>query len=104
MDTLINKYDTLEELIYSEGVRIQAIDVHVDMDMLLIILNTGSVLQEKLSQYPRLQPATHKELLHYELTGKGTGIHWPDLGEDLSLKGFLRNTIKNQIVGNNKVA
>ena len=103
MDTLINKHDTLESLIYDEDIRIQAIDVHADMDMMLIILNTGSVLQEKLSKYPRLQNATTSELLQYKLTGKGTGIHWPELDEDLSLKGFLRDTIKSQITGH-KVA
>ena len=52
MDTLINNYDSLEQLIYDEGIRIKEIDVHPDMDMLLIILNTGKVLQGQLSKYP----------------------------------------------------
>ena len=103
MNTLANKHDTLEQLIYTEGVRISAIDIHANMDILLIILNTGSVLKEKLSKYPLLVKATGKQILNYELTGNGTGIHWPDLDEDLSLKGFLRDTIKDQITGN-KVA
>ena len=47
----------LEQLIYDEGIRIKEIDVHPNMDMLLIILNTGSVLQEKLSNYPSLHNA-----------------------------------------------
>ena len=100
MDTLINKHDTLEQLIYNEDIRIQAIDVHADMDILLIVLNTGSVLQEKLSKYPRLHHASNEALLNYELLGKGTGIHWPDLDEDLSLKGFLRDAVRNQVLGN----
>ncbi len=99
MDTLINSFDTLEQLIYDEEIRIKEIDVHPDMDMLLIILNTGSVLQEKLSNYPTLKSASIATLRNYELIGKGTGIHWPDLDEDLSLKGFLRNSIKNQVTG-----
>ena len=69
------------------------------MDILLIILNTGSVLQEKISKYPRLRNASLTTLKTYELIGKGTGIHWPELDEDLSLKGFLRDTLKNQVVG-----
>ncbi|MEI8278819.1 MAG: DUF2442 domain-containing protein [Bacteroidota bacterium] len=103
MNTLTNKYDTLEQLIYTEGIKIQAIDVHVDMDMLLIILNTGSVLKEKLSKYFSLKNISSQELMDYELTGNGTGIHWPKLDEDLSLKGFLRDSIKTQIMGD-KVA
>ena len=50
MDTLVNSFDSLEQLIYEEGIRIKEIDVHPDMDILLIILNTGSVLQEKISK------------------------------------------------------
>ena len=99
MDTLINNYDTLERLIYDEGIRIKEIDIHQDIDMLLIILNTGAVLQEKLSTYPRLQKAPLDSLKKYRLIGKGTGIHWPDLDEDLSLKGFLRDAIKKQVFG-----
>jgi len=103
MDTLINNYDTLELLIYQEGIRIKEIDVHPDMDMLLIILNTGRILQEKLSKYPRLRNAPAASLKNYEFIGSGTGIHWPELDEDLSLKGFLRDTIKNQVIGESKI-
>jgi hypothetical protein len=99
MDTLINSYDTLEQLIYDEGIRIKEIDVHPDLDMLLIILNTGSVLQAKLSIYPRLYNSSIETLKRYELIGKGTGIHCPDIDEDLSLKGFLRDAIKTQVMG-----
>jgi len=103
MGTSINKHDTLEQLIYDEEIRIQAIDVHPEVDILLIVLNTRSVLKEKLSTYPRLHNAPKKDLLNYVLTSSGRGIHWPDLDEDLSLKGFLRDAVKSQVLGN-KVA
>ncbi len=103
MDTLVNSYDSLEQLIYDEGIRIREIDVHPDMDILLIILNTGTVLQEKISKYPRLYNASASALNTYELIGKGTGIHWPELDEDLSLKGFLRDTLKNHVTGSIKI-
>ena len=98
MSTSINKHDTLEQLIYSEGIKIQTIDIHKEMDILLIILNTGGVLKETLSKYPRLKIASQNALNNYELIGKGTGIHWPELDEDLSLKGFLRDAIKDRII------
>jgi hypothetical protein len=99
MNTSTNSYDTLEQLIYEEGIRIKEIDVHHDMDLLLVILNTGSVLQIKLSDYPKLKSAQAAALTKYRLIGKGTGIHWTDLDEDLSLKGFLRDAIKKQVTG-----
>lgn len=103
MDTLINRHDALEQLIQDEGIRIQAIDIHADVDIMLIVLNTGNVLKEKLSNYALLKKANPLQLKNYQLTGGGTGIHWPDIDEDLSLKGFLRDAIRNQVVGN-KVA
>lgn len=99
MDTLANSYDTLEQLIYEEGIRIKEIDVHADLDMLLVILNTGSVLQEKLSDHPRLRSANPESLKKYRLIGKGTGVHWEDLDEDLSLKGFLKDAVRKQVIG-----
>ncbi|MES2701590.1 MAG: DUF2442 domain-containing protein [Bacteroidota bacterium] len=99
MNTSINTHDSLEQLIYHEGLRIQAIDVHKDMDLIVVILNTGSVLRENISKYTRLKDATPQMLLNYTLTAKGTGIHWPDVDEDLSLKGLLRDTIKSQVMG-----
>ena len=102
MDTLINKHDALEQLIYDEGIRIKTVDVHADMDMLLIVLNTGYVLKQKLSG-SSLGSASDASLQKYELIGQGTGVHWPDLDEDLSLKGLLSEAIRVQITGD-KVA
>jgi hypothetical protein len=94
-----NKYDALESLIYQEGLRIEAIDIHREMDLFLVVLNTKVILRQKISTYPRLKNATDEQLHHYEFIGNGRGIHWPDVDEDLSLKGFLRDELKN-IVGN----
>jgi hypothetical protein len=99
MNTLENKYDSLESLIFQEGLRIEMIDIHQDLDLFLVILNTKAILRQKISAFPRLKDATEEKLKQYELIGNGTGVHWPELDEDLSLKGFLRNELKN-LVGN----
>ncbi len=104
MSTSTNNYDSLEQLIYSENIGIQAIDVHPDQDLLIILLNTGGILRETISKYPRLKGASEQQLKNYRLIGKGTGVHWPDVDEDLSLKGFLSNGIKNLIYNPHKVA
>lgn len=100
MSTSVNKYDTIEKLIYEEGIRISAVDFHPDLDVMLIILNTKAVLRQPISAYPGLKNADKNSLVQYQLTGNGTGIHWSALDEDLSLKGFLRDELKNVV--NNK--
>ena len=42
-----------------------------------------------LAWYPRLQYGTPKERKFWRLVGNGTGIHWPDLDEDISVEGLL---------------
>lgn len=101
MSTLVNKYDALESLIYQEQLRIEAIDIHHDLDLMLIILNTKAILRQRISGHPGLQRATKEQLHHYQFIGNGTGIHWPDIDEDLSLKGFLHDELRNVVRSNN---
>ena len=95
MNTFQNNFDSLEHLIFEEGLKIQAVDFHKDLDLMLVILNTKAILRQKISSYPRLQKATIDELNKFELIGNGAGIHWSQLDEDLSLKGFLQSELRN---------
>jgi len=98
MSTLPNSpYDAIEDLIFSEGLRIQALDFHPELDMMLVILNTNAVLNQPLSTYSALKNAEKGLLLQYELIGEGTGVHWPELDEDLSLKGFLQSELRRVV-------
>jgi hypothetical protein len=92
-----NQFDTIENLIFTEGLRIEALDFHPDQDMMLVILNTKVVLIQNLSSYKSLKKADKSQLLQYELIGKGTGVHWPQLDEDLSLNGFLQNELRRVV-------
>lgn len=49
MNILENKYDFLESIIFNEGLFIQNIDFHKDLDLMLIVLNSKAVLQQKIS-------------------------------------------------------
>jgi len=100
MNTSINNYDAIEEMIYKEGLRIEAVDFHPELDVMLIILNTKAVLWQRLSSYKLLANASKENLLQYELISNGTGIHWNLLDEDLSLKGFLRDELRNVVKSN----
>lgn len=94
-----NSYDAIEQLIYSDNLQIQAVDFHKEMDLMLIVLNTKAILHQKISSYPTLNNANLAQLQQYELMGNGTGIHWPALDEDLSLKGFLKDELRQTVNG-----
>lgn len=89
-NTDIKSKDPLDKLIFEKGLRIKNVIIDKELDLIGIILNNGKILETKISQYPRLKNATEKELLKWELIGKGVGISWEDLNEDLSAKGFIQ--------------
>jgi len=96
MNTLTNKdnkFDSIEKMIFSNNLRIKKLDIHPDLNIMNIILNTGFVIRTNLSSYPTLKKATRLKVLNYKIIGNGTGIHWPTLDEDLSLKVFLRDEL-----------
>ncbi len=41
----------------------------------------------------RLRKGTPDEISHVELICDGTGLHWPDLDEDLSVAGILEGRL-----------
>jgi hypothetical protein len=94
-----NQFDAIENLIFLEGLRIQALDIHPELDLMTIYLNTKAVLSQHISSYSLLRGADKSQLLQYELIGGGTGIHWPLLDEDLSLKGFLQDELRKVVKG-----
>jgi hypothetical protein len=69
---------------------VAASSVEVTEDELIIALVDGRRISVPLVWYPRLSHATQKERESYELMGRGTGIHWPLIDEDLSVSGILR--------------
>ena len=93
MSSLNNNYDALESIIFEKGLRIVALHFHKSLDLMLVVLNNKKVLAQKLSGSERLKNATEGQLFNYRLISKGVGVHWPDVDEDLSLKGFLREEI-----------
>ena len=65
-------------------------NVSVTKDTLKIELADGRIVEAPLAWYPRLVHATPKERSHCRLIGRGEGIHWPDLDEDISIENVLR--------------
>ncbi len=67
----------------------RAIGLNISDDTLTVDLNDGRTLLVPLGWFPTLQCATEAQRKNWRLIGSGLGIHWPDLDEDLSVKGLL---------------
>ncbi len=65
-------------------------DVRCSDDSLIVDLMDGRTISVPLAWYPRLHGATNEQRAHWEISGGGYGIHWPDIDEDLSTEGLLR--------------
>ncbi len=57
-------------------------------DTLRTDFDDGRSVELPLMWFPRLFRATQAQRDHYELIGKGYGVHWPEVDEDLSAKGL----------------
>jgi len=63
--------------------------VHVSADTLNVDLSDGRSIAVPVEWYPRLANGTTAERSNWRLIGRGEGIHWPDLDEDISVENLL---------------
>lgn len=64
-------------------------DVTVTEDTLSTDLSDGRTISVPLAWFPRLVHATQEERNNWRLIGKGQGIHWENLDEDISVEGLI---------------
>ncbi len=69
----------------------QAAAVHVALtsDSLIVDLADGRSVSVPLAWYPRLLHGTARQRAKLRLVGRGEGIHWPDLDEDISVENVV---------------
>ncbi|HUF37587.1 MAG TPA: DUF2442 domain-containing protein [Anaerolineales bacterium] len=71
-------------------IRISAITaVEITEDSLRVDLEDGRTISIPIAWYPRLDHATEGERKNFRMIGKGMGIHWPELDEDISVEHML---------------
>ena len=63
--------------------------VSVTDDTLSVNLSDGRTILVPTAWYPRLLHAMPKERKKWRLIGRGHGIHWDDIDEDISIEGLL---------------
>jgi hypothetical protein len=66
-----------------------ATDVKIDSEMLTIYLEDGRIISVPIAYFPRLLQATPEQRNSWRLIGRGQGISWKDIDEDLSVEGLL---------------
>lgn len=64
-------------------------NVRVTADVLEVELSDGLAISAPLAWFPRLLHATPAERSSWRLIGRGEGVHWEDLDEDVSVEGLL---------------
>lgn len=64
-------------------------NVIISDETLTVELSDGRTISVPLAWYPRLLNATEKEKKNWRLIGRGVGIHWEDIDEDISVKALL---------------
>jgi len=52
-------------------------------------LSDGRTIVVPMNWYPKLEKTTFEQRSNWRLIGKGEGIRWPDIGEDISLRSIL---------------
>ena len=67
----------------------QAKAVRFDSSTMWIDLEDGRQLGVPLAYFPRLLNATPEQLDKFTISGGGTGLHWDDLDEDISVHSLL---------------
>ena len=65
----------------------------VEGDFVCVRLEDGREVRFPISANRRLREATPLQREKIEIICNGTGLHWPDLDEDLSILGILEGRL-----------
>lgn len=63
--------------------------IHVSDDSIMADLADGRSISVPLAWSWRLSDATPEQRANWQLIGPGEGVHWPDVNEDISVRGML---------------
>ena len=66
-----------------------AVDVAFTEDELVVTLADGRSVSAPLEWFPRLLRATPAQRSNWSLIGRGVGIYWADVDEDISVRSLL---------------
>ena len=67
-----------------------ASDIWFDSDMMHIRLLDGREISVPIEWFPKLRDATEEQRKKWRLIGRGVGIHWEEIDEDISISALLK--------------
>jgi len=59
--------------------------------MLRVQLSDGREISAPIKWFPSLRDASSAQRANWRAIGRGIGIHWPDLDEDISIESLLQS-------------
>ena len=65
------------------------VELSFAQNSLRVILADGREVSAPLEWFPRLRDANDKQRKNWRLIGRGIGIHWEEIDEDISVKSLL---------------
>ena len=65
-----------------------ALGVRFDSASVMFDLADGRTISAPLAWFPRLLSANGGQRANWRLIGRGYGVHWPDVDEDISILGL----------------
>ena len=66
-----------------------AVSVRVTDDEIQMTLADGREVSAPLEWFPLLRDATIEQRSKWRLIGRGIGVHWPEIDEDISVRSLL---------------
>jgi hypothetical protein len=70
-----------------------AVQAVAENGMVCVRLSDGREVRFPASRNRRLRNASPEQLGHIEIICDGTGLHWPELDEDLTVLGILEGRL-----------
>ncbi len=68
-----------------------ASEVWFDSHMMHVRLLDGREINVPIEWFTKLRSATEEQRNNWRLIGRGIGIHWEDIDEDISVASLLRS-------------
>jgi len=63
--------------------------IDFDKDNMRVALTDGREISIPLAYFPRLLNATKSQRESYIISGGGTGLHWDEIDEDISVENLI---------------
>ena len=73
----------------TSSIKSKAVSVRFTADMFYVGLADGREVGVPLSWFPRLAGASMNQKANWRLIGQGSGIHWEEIDEDVSVEALL---------------